>query len=190
MTKPAFNKIAAGLSDALDLARANSARTLATRLHATQTDKAGRPYIEHLAAVVDILLRRWPDAPAYAVEAAWLHDALEDTDATTMLLHEAGMSREAVAIVMDLTRPPETHYLKYLNQLINHGSLWSIRIKLADNEHNSDPARALPGSDLVERRYAPARKLLEDAERRRTLTSPPTAAPASALSASRGSSTP
>jgi hypothetical protein len=146
------------------------ARELASTLHATQTDKAGRPYIEHLTAVVDILLRRWPDAPAHAVEAAWLHDALEDTDVSPGGLRDYGISLEAIRLIYELTRPDDNFYLAWIRGLADGGDLWSIRIKLADNEHNSAPDRALPGSDLVERRYAPLRaggRILEDAERRR-----------------------
>lgn len=48
--------------------------------HAGQTDKAGRPYAEHLRAVAEGVRRRGGDAEQIA--AAWLHDAVED-DALT-----------------------------------------------------------------------------------------------------------
>ena len=35
------------------------AESLARRAHATQRDRAGRPYVEHLERVVAILLRRF-----------------------------------------------------------------------------------------------------------------------------------
>lgn len=136
---------------------------LAMQFHGGQTDQRGRPYIEHLAAVVDILSRRWAAAPSYALEAAWLHDALEDTRATPESLIAAGVSPEAVRIIMVLTRPPTQTYLAWIADLARSGDVWAIRIKLADNEHNSDPARRLPGSNIVERRYLPARRMLEKA---------------------------
>lgn len=140
-----------------------AARELAERLHAGHVDRSGEPYIGHLAAVVAILLRRWPDAPSYAVEAAWLHDALEDTDATPESLAAAGISPEAVAIVRAVTRPAGKTYRAWIADLAASGDAWAIRVKLADNEHNSDPVRRLPGSDIVERRYLPARRVLEGA---------------------------
>jgi hypothetical protein len=139
------------------------ARGIATALHDGQEDKAGAPYIQHLRAVVGILLRRWPDAPERAVEAAWLHDSLEDTVATPESLRAVGVSSEAIALVQQLTRPSGMPYAEYIARLAADGDLWAIRIKLADNEHNSDPARRLPGSDLLERRYLPARRVLEAA---------------------------
>ena len=49
------------------------AKDLAHRAHAGQVDKAGRPYIEHVARVA---ARVADDPEAEAV--AWLHDVLED----------------------------------------------------------------------------------------------------------------
>jgi (p)ppGpp synthase/HD superfamily hydrolase len=49
------------------------AKELAYRAHAGQVDKAGRPYIEHVARVA---ARVADDPEAEAV--AWLHDVLED----------------------------------------------------------------------------------------------------------------
>lgn len=44
--------------------------------HAAQTDKAGRPYAEHLQAVAEGVRARGGDDEQIA--AAWLHDAVED----------------------------------------------------------------------------------------------------------------
>src|SRR5699024_8102125 len=49
------------------------AKTLAQQAHAGQTDKAGRPYIEHVARVA-AQVAFWPEAEA----VAWLHDVVED----------------------------------------------------------------------------------------------------------------
>lgn len=139
------------------------AQVLAMRLHAGETDKRGEPYVQHLAAVVAILCRRWPNATPAERDAAWLHDALEDTNATPDSLLAAGVSPQAVRIVQALTRPAEMPYRAWIAQLAASGDQSAIRVKLADNEHNSDPARRLPGSDIVERRYLPARQVLEGA---------------------------
>lgn len=140
------------------------AAALAARLHAGQTDKAGRPYIEHLARVAAILTRRWPDATRDEIDAAWLHDSLEDTEATEASLLAAGMSRETIRIVRAVTRPEGSAYLAWIGELADSGDVSVLRVKLADNEDNRDPARvaALPGAaERVATRYEPARALLE-----------------------------
>lgn len=48
---------------------------LARRAHAGQTDKAGIPYVEHVAAVAHGVRERGGDEQ---IAAAWLHDAVED----------------------------------------------------------------------------------------------------------------
>jgi (p)ppGpp synthase/HD superfamily hydrolase len=137
---------------------------LAARLHAGQVDKAGAPYIDHLTRVAENLLRRWPDASHAEVAAAWLHDALEDTDATVQSLLAAGVPAEAVEIVQAVTKPEGAIYLDWISELASTGPIGAVRVKLADNDDNRDPARvaALPGaSERVVTRYEPARKLLE-----------------------------
>ncbi|MCR0985733.1 HD domain-containing protein [Roseomonas populi] len=139
------------------------AATLASRLHAGQVDKQGAPYIDHLTAVVGILRERWPEAPPHALEAAWLHDAMEDTGASAESLRAEGVSEEAIQLVQLLTKPAGAIYQDWIAALAASGDLWAIRVKLADNAHNSMPERAIP--DMVERRYGPARERLEAAER-------------------------
>ncbi len=142
---------------------AANALVLAHRLHEGQVDKAGHPYVLHLMAVVGILLRDHPAAPAHAVEAAWLHDALEDTAATPAFLLASGVSPPAVDLVGRLTRPEGMAYLDWIGGIARGGDPWAIRVKLADVESNTDPARRIPGADALERRYASARRLLEEA---------------------------
>jgi ribonucleoside-diphosphate reductase alpha chain len=138
-----------------------AAERIARQLHAEQTDKQGRPYVEHLEAVVSNLLRRWPDAPYFAVDAAWLHDAMEDQGATKESLIALGVSRLAVAIVFNLSRPKGTTYRGWIEAIAAYGTEWEVKVKLADNEHNADPARRIPGTTMIEDRYLPARSVLE-----------------------------
>ncbi len=137
---------------------------LAARLHAGQTDKAGAPYITHLARVAGILQRRWPDATADEIAAAWLHDSLEDTEASEVSLRAAGVTPETIRIVRAVTRPEGSDYLAWIGALAASRDVSVLRVKLADNEDNRDPARvaALPGAaERVATRYEPARRLLE-----------------------------
>jgi (p)ppGpp synthase/HD superfamily hydrolase len=139
------------------------AATLAAALHAGQLDKAGRPYIEHLTRVAAILRMRFPDATEAELEAAWLHDALEDTDATPETLLTAGISREAMDIIQLVTNPKGVVYLDWIAAILAAGNVGAIRVKLADNEDNQDPARVamVRGADqMVKTRCAPARAIL------------------------------
>jgi len=138
---------------------------LASRLHAGQTDKAGHPYVGHLARVAARLVARWPDATRDELEAAWLHDSLEDTEATEASLLAAGVSAETIRIVQAVTRPHGSDYLAWIADLAAAGDISVLRVKLSDNADNSDPARVaqLPdGAARVASRYEPARRLLED----------------------------
>ena len=140
-------------------------RGLAATLHASQVDKAGRPYIEHLERVMLILKDRWPNASSDEIAAAWLHDALEDTDVTPGSLLAAGVSPETVRIVEAVTRPPGSVYLDWVAGLAANGDKSVIRMKLADNQDNRDPAKvaALPAAaEMVATRYEPVRRLLEE----------------------------
>lgn len=58
------------------------AERIAREAHEGQFDKAGRPYVEHPARVAAWAARLDPDAPSAVIEAAWLHDVLEDTPFT------------------------------------------------------------------------------------------------------------
>lgn len=145
-------------------------RDLAAALHAAQVDKAGRPYIEHLERVARNLKNRWPDASLDEISAAWLHDALEDTDATEESLLGDGVTPEAIRIIRAVTRPEGSVYLAWIGELAAGGDRSVLRVKLADNQDKRDPARvaALPGAaELVAMRYEPARLLLEAALARR-----------------------
>ncbi len=142
-----------------------NATGLAMKLHAGQKDKAGRPYCDHCCRVADYLVRRWPNASQAEREAAWLHDVLEDTDATAASLLDAGVSFRTVAMVQGLTRPPGVAYGDWIKSLPEWG-IEVIRVKLADLADNSDPKRLpLPEGfrERVRTRYAPAASYLEAA---------------------------
>ncbi|MGC9473412.1 HD domain-containing protein [Streptomyces sp. WG4] len=109
---------------------------VARAAHAGQTDKAGRPYAEHLRAVAEGVRRRGGDDEQIA--AAWLHDAVED-DALTEWLREAALSRRTKDIVLALTKragePPEAYAARIL------ATPGAPLVKEADLAHNADPAR-------------------------------------------------
>ncbi|MFI7391721.1 HD domain-containing protein [Streptomyces tendae] len=105
--------------------------------HAGQTDKAGRPYAEHLRAVAEGVRVRGGDDEQIA--AAWLHDAVEDDALTEGWLAEAALSRRTKDIVLALTKragePPEAYAARIL------ATPGARLVKEADLAHNADPAR-------------------------------------------------
>ncbi|MFJ5517987.1 HD domain-containing protein [Streptomyces griseoluteus] len=110
---------------------------LARRAHAGQTDKAGRPYAEHLAAVAEGVRMRGGDEEQIA--AAWLHDAVEDDALTEEWLDGAALTPRTRAIVLALTKragePPEEYARRILS------TPGAALVKQADLAHNADPAR-------------------------------------------------
>jgi (p)ppGpp synthase/HD superfamily hydrolase len=124
---------------------------LATQLHAGQTDKAGAPYVGHLARVCAHLERLFPDASDTERHAAWLHDTIEDTGMTGEGLSALGYASEVVETVQALTKPEspdgaEVVYADWIATLARTGPRTAIRVKLADLHDNADPQRlaALP----------------------------------------------
>lgn len=74
------------------------ARDVATRAHEGQTDKVGRPYIEHPAAVAARL------STVDEQVVGWLHDVVEDTDITLAELRAMGFTTEQVLAVDAMTK--------------------------------------------------------------------------------------
>lgn len=110
---------------------------LARAAHAGQTDKAGRPYAEHLQAVADGVRDRGGDDEQIA--AAWLHDAVEDDALSEDWLHEAALTRRTKDIVLALTKregePPQA----YAERIRTTSG--ALLVKVSDLAHNADPGR-------------------------------------------------
>jgi (p)ppGpp synthase/HD superfamily hydrolase len=129
------------------------AKALAHRAHAGQVDKAGRPYIEHVARVAAAVA---DDPEAEAV--AWLHDVLEDCAPEfcdeLVRIRPDSVFRSIVA----LTRgkfSERTYYARIRENPI------ALRVKLADIADNSDEARlALLDDSTAERLRKKYRKAL------------------------------
>lgn len=131
------------------------ARSIATRAHAGQVDKAGAPYIGH------------PERVASQVEGdaakatAWLHDVVEDTPLTLADLKAEGVSGEVIEAVRLLTHDSGVPYLEYVRRIKRNPIARAV--KLADLRHNSDLSRlpAVTDADLRrKRRYEQAIEIL------------------------------
>ncbi|AMP68179.1 HD domain-containing protein [Ralstonia solanacearum] len=136
---------------------------LAASLHSGQTDKLGRPYIEHLSRVFLRVCER--DGNYNQQVAALLHDAIEDDKGTESDLLQAGVPAAAVALVMILTKDQQQSYPEYVVGVKAYPE--AALVKRCDLEDNSDPERlALLDMETAERlrtKYGQALKLLDDA---------------------------
>ncbi|MBP2302242.1 HD domain-containing protein [Azospirillum picis] len=140
----------------------------AKALHHGQVDKAGAPYWMHLERVARRLAGLFPDATKAQLQAALLHDAIEDAGATADDLRAAGIEEDAIAAIQLVSRnlDPDGTYLEWIGRIAATGNVTAIRVKLADNLDNSDPARVAAlaaGPRMVAEKYAPARAILEQA---------------------------
>ncbi|MEU6808133.1 HD domain-containing protein [Streptomyces sp. NPDC046831] len=110
---------------------------VARAAHAGRTDKAGRPYAEHLRAVAEGVRARGGDADQIA--AAWLHDAVEDDVLPGAWLREAALSRRTKDIVRAVTRGAGEPLEAYARRVL--ATPGALLVKEADLAHNADPAR-------------------------------------------------
>ncbi|WP_280702192.1 phosphohydrolase [Kitasatospora sp. GP82] len=131
---------------------------LAAGAHAGQLDKIGEPYIGHLRAVSAGLA---PFGVGLQM-AGLLHDVLEDTELGADDLLRAGVPLGVVATVRRVTKEPGVAYRAMLQQITTDHS--ATLLKIADNAHNSLPARAArlaaPERERLAARYRAARELL------------------------------
>ena len=107
------------------------AQDIARRAHAGQTDKAGLPYIQHVARVAAAVA----DDPQ-AESVAWLHDVLEDCS-DWVRAHEAeftafpGHILDAVQLLTRSTETPDAAYYAGIRD-----NRLALRVKLADIADN------------------------------------------------------
>ncbi|MEV6686475.1 HD domain-containing protein [Streptomyces sp. NPDC051578] len=133
---------------------------LARAAHEGQTDKAGRPYAEHLAAVAEGVRLRGGTPEQQA--AAWLHDAIEDHALTPAWLETAALPEGVKAMVLALTKIPGEPVEEYTARIL--ATEGALLVKEADLAHNADPARLAvldrPTRDRLSAKYTYVRSLL------------------------------
>jgi len=125
-----------------DLERIREAYKFAEKAHAGQIRKSGEPYILHPLAVADILVDMQLDATT--LEAALLHDVVEDTNVTLQMVREK-FGFTCAMLVDSLTKLEKIQFkTKEEQQAANYRKmivamaqdLRVILIKLADRLHN------------------------------------------------------
>lgn len=133
---------------------------LARTAHAAQTDKAGRPYAEHLRAVAEGVRTR--GGTDEQIAAAWLHDSVEDGALGEQWLREAPLTRRTKDIVLALTKRPGEDQQAYAARIL--ATPGALLVKESDLAHNADPARLAVLDEATRERltakYARMRALL------------------------------
>lgn len=139
------------------------AHGFALSAHAGQLDKGGQPYIRHLERVGNLALGRAGHAkmvdhlaidPLAVMQAAILHDVLEDTPRTAADLRASGFAPDIIETVTLLTKPAaRTAYSERVARVIASGNLAAILIKMSDNEDNLCPDRTLAHAHFLHERY-------------------------------------
>lgn len=129
------------------------ARRIAEKAHAGQTDKAGRPYIEHPAHVAASV--EGDEAKA----VAWLHDVIEDTPTAFDDLRAAGINEDVIDAVRAMTHDKSVPYFDYVRALKKNPL--ARQVKLADLAHNSDLSRLPHPTDEDRARQAKYRQAIE-----------------------------
>lgn len=125
-----------------EIAEIDKAFALAEEVHSAQLRYSGQPYIIHPIAVANILVDFGMDAQS--IEAALLHDTVEDTDVTLeQLQHEFG--NEVAALVDGVTKlgkvplaTKEEFQAENIRKMLlaMYQDIRVIIIKLADRLHN------------------------------------------------------
>lgn len=137
------------------------AQRIAEAAHASQLDKAGRPYIDHPRRVATRLTAT--GAPAEAIAAGWLHDVLEDTDTTAQDLSAVGVPPETIAAVQAVTKRSGETAEDYAVRIAS--TPLAVEVKRADLADNSDVHRLALLDDATRirltKKYTQMRALLD-----------------------------
>ena len=110
---------------------------LAIELHCSQYDLVGEPYWQHLRRVAEMV--QDSGGTRTQIDAAWLHDSLEDTDATLRSLRESGIPVDVIDLVAVLTHFSNEPYTLYIDRV--KACPDAVIIKLADLYDNLNPVR-------------------------------------------------
>jgi (p)ppGpp synthase/HD superfamily hydrolase len=116
-----------------------TAIALTAKCFETEVDKGENPYMLHCLFVMNNVDQK----DSELMQAAVMHDVIEDTDYTLDDLREFGFSERTIAAVDGVTRRKIGSTLEAYDDFIIRCSENedSVKIKLADLRHNSDITR-------------------------------------------------
>ena len=101
---------------------------LAKQHHKGQTDRTGKPYLEHPLRVMNQM--KSEEEKIVAV----LHDIVEDTDISLNDLRKEGFSEKVVSAIECLSKQDGENYDSYIERILFNPL--AVKIKLADLEDN------------------------------------------------------
>jgi len=113
------------------------ARNIAIDVHADQTRRGGRPYVEHPMRVASML----HDYSPTVIAAAYLHDTIEDTELTADDLIAKGISVDVVNLVQLLTHHKSENYNDYLAFIFHEPDARLIKIADIVDNLSDDPTQ-------------------------------------------------
>jgi (p)ppGpp synthase/HD superfamily hydrolase len=134
----------------------------AINAHANQTDKAGKPYIEHVKRVASNL----QDEELRAI--AYLHDVIEDTTFTAKDISDE-FGYEIACDVQALSRNKDEAYADFIKRISKRSR--AVKVKMNDLKDNLDLSRLPSVSKLdLERaeKYKMALSFLELIEEKKS----------------------
>ncbi|NUK09610.1 HD domain-containing protein [Streptomyces lunaelactis] len=110
---------------------------IAREAHATQKDKADRPYTEHLAAVAEgVRVRGGSDEQ---IAAGWLHDSVEDDALSREWLEAAALPQSVKGMVLAPPQREGESLEDYTRRIL--ATPGARLVKESDLAHNADPER-------------------------------------------------
>jgi HD domain len=115
----------------------DEAAELAKQLHEGQRDKVGRPYFLHVDEVATAV--RDARGTNDQIVAAYLHDAVEDTEATVESLRAAGVQAPALEMIRALTHCEGEPRASYMKRVV--ACKGAILVKQCDLWSNLTPSR-------------------------------------------------
>lgn len=117
---------------------------IAQKAFQNKTDKAGKPYLEHLIRVAE---RFKDDDFMYAI--AILHDLIEDCPEWNETSLRCLFHENIVSTIVVLTKKENEDYFDYIDRINQNG--WATRVKICDLKDNMDITRLkkLTDKDLL-----------------------------------------
>lgn len=138
------------------------AARLARIAHRGQVDKVGEDYIAHPRRVAAAVTEAVGNGEA--VQVAWLHDVVEDTDVTLYELGVFGSSTQVIAAVDALTKRKGESFEDYYERV--KADNLAVVVKWFDVADNADPRRlakvAPDTQDRLREKYERAKAVLSD----------------------------
>lgn len=128
------------------------AEAFAAKMHEGQVGKDGKPYIEHPRTVASMVNGETEKA------VAWLHDVVEDTDATIDRVRELFGNEIADAVAV-MTHDKNVPYMDYVRNIKENAV--ARKVKMADLSHNMDLSRLANVTDEDLRRVEKYKKAYE-----------------------------